>query len=142
MEQLDDLLADANVTLTDNILDRIDKIVPAGTDVGTPDQSAYLPDLPAPRPPPPTRESTRRLRTASPIPPSHHGRGHSADRAPETRVVPGQAVIWSGMRLTKPARKGRSTGIRGSGRISARTAFQGSLLLIRGPTAQARSRHR
>jgi aryl-alcohol dehydrogenase-like predicted oxidoreductase len=43
MEQLDDLLAGADVTLSDEILDRIDEIVPPGTDVGTPDQSAYLP---------------------------------------------------------------------------------------------------
>ncbi|HLH58886.1 MAG TPA: aldo/keto reductase [Streptosporangiaceae bacterium] len=43
MEQLDDLLAGADVTLTDDILDRIDEIVPPGADVGPPDQSAYLP---------------------------------------------------------------------------------------------------
>ena len=43
MEQLDDLLAGVDVTLTDDILDRIDEIVPPGTDVGTLDQSAYLP---------------------------------------------------------------------------------------------------
>jgi aryl-alcohol dehydrogenase-like predicted oxidoreductase len=43
MEQLDDLLAGAGVALTDEILDRIDEIVPPGTDVGAPDQSAYLP---------------------------------------------------------------------------------------------------
>jgi aryl-alcohol dehydrogenase-like predicted oxidoreductase len=43
MEQLDDLLAGVDVKLTDEILDRIDGIVPPGTDVGTPDQSAYLP---------------------------------------------------------------------------------------------------
>ena len=42
MEQLDDLLAGFDVTLTDEILDRIDEIVPPGTDVGTLDQ-AYLP---------------------------------------------------------------------------------------------------
>ena len=41
-EQLDDLLASADVTLTDEILDQIDEIVPPGTDVGTLDQ-AYLP---------------------------------------------------------------------------------------------------
>ena len=41
-EQLDDLLAGMNVTLTDEILDRIDEIVPPGTDVGTLDQ-AYVP---------------------------------------------------------------------------------------------------
>ncbi|MDX6420046.1 MAG: hypothetical protein QOG28_4666, partial [Trebonia sp.] len=41
-EQLDDLLAAAHVTLTDDILDRIDEIVPPGADVGTLDQ-AYLP---------------------------------------------------------------------------------------------------
>jgi aryl-alcohol dehydrogenase-like predicted oxidoreductase len=43
MEQLDDLLAGVDVTLTDEILDRIDEIVPPGADVGAPDQSAYLP---------------------------------------------------------------------------------------------------
>ncbi len=43
MEQLDDLLAGVDVTLTDEILDRIDEIVPPGTDVGSPDQSAYRP---------------------------------------------------------------------------------------------------
>jgi hypothetical protein len=43
MEQLDDLLAGVDVKLTDEILDRIDEIVPPGTDVGVPDQSAYLP---------------------------------------------------------------------------------------------------
>jgi Aldo/keto reductase family len=42
MEQLDDLLAGLDVTLGDEILDRIDEIVPPGTDVGTLDQ-AYLP---------------------------------------------------------------------------------------------------
>jgi aryl-alcohol dehydrogenase-like predicted oxidoreductase len=42
MEQLDDLLAAADVTLTDEILDQIDEIVPPGTDVGTLDQ-AYRP---------------------------------------------------------------------------------------------------
>ena len=42
MEQLDDLLAAADVTLTDEFLDQIDEIVPPGTDVGTLDQ-AYLP---------------------------------------------------------------------------------------------------
>jgi aryl-alcohol dehydrogenase-like predicted oxidoreductase len=43
MEQLDDLLASLEVSLSDDILDRIDEIVPPGTDVGMPDQSAYLP---------------------------------------------------------------------------------------------------
>jgi aryl-alcohol dehydrogenase-like predicted oxidoreductase len=42
MEQLDDLLGGMDVTLTDEILDRIDEIVPPGTDVGTLDQ-AYRP---------------------------------------------------------------------------------------------------
>ena len=42
MEHLDDLLAGLDVALTDDILDRIDEIVPAGTDVGTLDQ-AYRP---------------------------------------------------------------------------------------------------
>jgi len=43
MEQLDDLLAGVDVALSDEILDRIDEIVPPGTDVGAPDQAAYLP---------------------------------------------------------------------------------------------------
>jgi aryl-alcohol dehydrogenase-like predicted oxidoreductase len=42
MEQLDDLLAGIDVTLTDDILDRIDEIVPPGTEIGALDQ-AYLP---------------------------------------------------------------------------------------------------
>ena len=42
-EQLDDLLASAEVTLSDDILDRIDAIVPPGTDIGAPDESAYRP---------------------------------------------------------------------------------------------------
>ena len=42
MSHLDDLLAGVDVALTDDILDRIDEIVPPGTDVGALDQ-AYLP---------------------------------------------------------------------------------------------------
>lgn len=43
MGQLDDLLAGLEVSLDDAILDRIDQIVPPGTDVGAPDQSFYQP---------------------------------------------------------------------------------------------------
>ena len=42
VEQLDDLLAGLDVALGDEVLDRIDEIVPPGTDVGTLDQ-AYVP---------------------------------------------------------------------------------------------------
>ncbi|KAB8185218.1 aldo/keto reductase [Nonomuraea phyllanthi] len=42
MEHLDDLLAGLDVTLGDDLLDRIDEIVPPGTNVGTLDQD-YLP---------------------------------------------------------------------------------------------------
>jgi len=42
MEQLDDLLSGVDVVLSDDVLDRIDEIVPPGTDVGTLDQ-AYVP---------------------------------------------------------------------------------------------------
>jgi aryl-alcohol dehydrogenase-like predicted oxidoreductase len=42
MEHLDDLLAGADLVLGDDILDRIDEIVPPGTDVGTLDM-AYRP---------------------------------------------------------------------------------------------------
>ena len=42
MEHLDDLLIGAEVMLSDDILDRIDAIVPLGTDVGQLDM-AYQP---------------------------------------------------------------------------------------------------
>jgi aryl-alcohol dehydrogenase-like predicted oxidoreductase len=42
MAHLDDLLAGVDVALTDEILDRIDEIVPPGTDVSVLDQ-AYVP---------------------------------------------------------------------------------------------------
>jgi aldo/keto reductase family protein len=42
MAQLDDLLAGLEVELSDEVLDRIDEIVPPGIDIGTLDQ-AYLP---------------------------------------------------------------------------------------------------
>ncbi|MFD2416592.1 aldo/keto reductase [Amycolatopsis pigmentata] len=45
MEHLDDLLAGAEVTLTDDILDRIDEIVPPGTDVTLLDQDYRPPAL-------------------------------------------------------------------------------------------------
>jgi aryl-alcohol dehydrogenase-like predicted oxidoreductase len=45
MEQLDDLLAGVDVTLTDEILDQIDEIVPPGTDVGTLDMAYRSPAL-------------------------------------------------------------------------------------------------
>ena len=43
MAQLDDLLAGAKVTLTDDVLDRIDRIVPPGTDIAPLGGSAYTP---------------------------------------------------------------------------------------------------
>ncbi len=43
MEQLDDLLAGAEVVLSDEVLDQIDQIVPPGTDVGIPDVANYVP---------------------------------------------------------------------------------------------------
>ena len=53
MEHLDDLLAGAELTLDDEILDRIDEIVPPGTDVGPLDMSYTPPAL--------ERASLRRL---------------------------------------------------------------------------------
>jgi aryl-alcohol dehydrogenase-like predicted oxidoreductase len=49
MEQLDDLLASVDVTLTDEIIDRIDEIAPPGTDVGTLDMAYRPPALQRPR---------------------------------------------------------------------------------------------
>lgn len=43
MDQLDDLLAGAQVALTDDVLDQIDQIVPPGIDIGTPDAANYVP---------------------------------------------------------------------------------------------------
>ena len=48
MEQLDDLLASVDVTLTDQLLDRIDEIVPPGTDIGTLDMAYRPPALQRP----------------------------------------------------------------------------------------------
>jgi aryl-alcohol dehydrogenase-like predicted oxidoreductase len=45
MAHLDDLLAGLEVTLSDDILDRIDEIVPPGTDVGVLDQAFQPPAL-------------------------------------------------------------------------------------------------
>ena len=45
MEQLDDLIAGFDVALTDEILDRIDEIVPPGTDAGRLDQRYVPPAL-------------------------------------------------------------------------------------------------
>ena len=45
MDHLDGLLTGLDVTLTDDILDRIDQIVPPGTDIGTLDQAYQPPAL-------------------------------------------------------------------------------------------------
>src|SRR5262249_54723421 len=45
MDHLDALLAGLDVTLTDDVLDRIDEIVPPGTDVGALDQAFQPPAL-------------------------------------------------------------------------------------------------
>jgi aryl-alcohol dehydrogenase (NADP+) len=45
MSHLDGLLAGLDVTLTDDVLDRIDEIVPPGTDVGALDQAYQPPAL-------------------------------------------------------------------------------------------------
>ena len=48
MSHLDDLLAGIDVTLTDDVLDRIDEIVPPGTDIGTLDQAHVPPAIQLP----------------------------------------------------------------------------------------------
>ena len=58
MDHLDGLLAGVEVTLGDDVLDRIDEVVPPGTDVGTLDQAYQPPPLESSRlrrRPPPTR---------------------------------------------------------------------------------------
>jgi aryl-alcohol dehydrogenase (NADP+) len=47
MDHLDDLLAGLDTVLSDDILDRIDEIVPPGIDVGTLDQDYRPPALDA-----------------------------------------------------------------------------------------------
>ena len=59
MSHLDDLLAGIDITLTDDILARIDEILPPGTDIGTLDQ-AYVPCPPPHRPSSPSTRATRR----------------------------------------------------------------------------------
>ncbi|WP_308249993.1 aldo/keto reductase [Sphaerisporangium fuscum] len=48
MEHLEDLLAGAAATLDDEVLDRIDRIVAPGTDLGPLDVSYTPPDLTSP----------------------------------------------------------------------------------------------
>jgi len=76
MEQLDDLLAGVDTVLSDDVLDRIDEIVPPGTDIGTLDQ-AYVP--------PPAQRALGRLKHAPPRPRSCYrkppGAGPPKDRA-------------------------------------------------------------
>jgi aryl-alcohol dehydrogenase (NADP+) len=48
MEQLDDVLAGADVVLSDEVLDRIDAIVPPGTDIGRLDMEYQTPGLLSP----------------------------------------------------------------------------------------------
>ena len=43
VQQLDDLLAGAEVILADDVLDQIDQIVPPGMDIGVPDAANYVP---------------------------------------------------------------------------------------------------
>jgi aryl-alcohol dehydrogenase (NADP+) len=45
MDQLDDLLVGASLTLGDDTLDTIDAIVPPGTDISPPDVSCAPPSL-------------------------------------------------------------------------------------------------
>ena len=61
MQQLDDLLAGAHVRLSDELLDRIDAIVPPGTDVGRLEMSYDPPALTEPR----LRRRSAEDRTAS-----------------------------------------------------------------------------
>src|SRR6202044_775436 len=48
MDHLDGLLAGLDVALSDDVLDRIDQIVPPGTDIGTLDQAYQPPALETP----------------------------------------------------------------------------------------------
>ena len=68
MEHLDDLLAGADVALTDEVLDRIDEIVPPGTDVGAPRPGVHAPGAAGPAPaPPPGQRALRDLSAAHPL---------------------------------------------------------------------------
>ncbi|HWC82296.1 MAG TPA: aldo/keto reductase [Pseudonocardiaceae bacterium] len=68
MAHLDDLLAGLDVTLSDDILDRIDEIVPPGTDVGFLDQAYRPPEvlIPALRRRPLTDRAA--IQVGSPVP--------------------------------------------------------------------------
>jgi aryl-alcohol dehydrogenase-like predicted oxidoreductase len=96
MEHLDDLLAGVDGTLSDDVLDRIDAIVPPGTDVGTLDQAYVPPALHDPAP--------RRRWAARPLRP----------RAPDKSGTPPRR------RAARPGRPGRSS------RTRCRTRGRGS----------------
>jgi aryl-alcohol dehydrogenase (NADP+) len=81
MEQLDDLLAGMDVVLSDDVLDRIDEIVPPGTDIGTLDQ-AY-------------------------VPPAIQRRNCAAGRQARGQRQPGLGRSAAKPTLTEPARRGR-----------------------------------
>ena len=87
MEQLDDLLAGVDVVLSDDVLDRIDEIVPPGTDIGTLDQ-AYVPPAiqKTGTAPPPAQRALRRLRQAPSRPRSATG---EARGVPDNGEEPG-----------------------------------------------------
>ena len=72
MSHLDDLLAGIDVTLTDDILDRIDEIVPPGTDIGTLDQAYVPPAIQLP--------SLRRRRAEHARPPERASEGRGGSR--------------------------------------------------------------
>jgi len=74
MEQFDDLLAGAEVTLTDEILDQIDTIVPPAQISAPPTRPPTSPSAPAIKPTPPTRSRSRRRLTASLDGPAWRGR--------------------------------------------------------------------
>ena len=71
MSQLDDLLAGADAVLPDDVLDRIDEVVPPGTDVGPIDVSYTPPALE--RPALRRRPADERAATGTPGTPSAAG---------------------------------------------------------------------
>ena len=105
MEQLDDLLAAADVTLTDDILDQIDEIVPPGTDVGPLDQ-AYLPPAlqnpslrrrPVVNAPPPDRVASPTARPWRSHEVAFRPDGNRPDRRP---IIPCIPAVMAGSKET------------------------------------------
>jgi hypothetical protein len=100
MEQLDDLLAGAEVTLTDEILDQIDTIVPPGTNIGIPDEATY-------QPPARQQSNLRQARLAGRVTTEPNDRPHRRERGLLLRRPAGLSAPLIASRDKRPRSRGQ-----------------------------------